>query len=111
MLSSISSASARRSLGDYDSYSFSTASRETVLKRYQVIESLIKPAMRPARLHIVARPQKKSRVKTINRVAKQHGLSQRTIYNWLRAWNRGGLPALARKIRSDKGCARGQSTL
>ena len=35
--------------------------------------------------------------------AKKVRLSVRTLYGWLKAWKRGGLPALVRKDRADKG--------
>jgi transposase InsO family protein len=39
-------------------------------------------------------------------LAKQHSVKARTIYRWLQAWQQGGLPALVRKDRADKGTAR-----
>jgi len=106
MLNLISSTETERT---FDSYSCSEVSRETAGKRYQAIAPLLK-SLRLTRLRIVART-KKSRVKTIDLLAKQHGVSRRTIYNWLRNWNRGGLPMLMLKIRSDKGRRRSASAV
>ena len=79
--------------------SCSELSRRVAIERYRIIETLIK---RPRRLLVCVR-ERNSRVKTIDLLAKQNRLSRRTIYRWLRDWNRGGLPALMLKIRSDKG--------
>ena len=39
-------------------------------------------------------------------LAQAHQVKDRTIYRWLQAWKKGGLPALVRKDRSDKGLPR-----
>ncbi|HTX34341.1 MAG TPA: transposase [Bryobacteraceae bacterium] len=39
-------------------------------------------------------------------LAKAHGVKVRTIYRWLDLWRDGGLPALVRRDRSDKGTSK-----
>lgn len=42
----------------------------------------------------------------VERVSKDHNVKRSTIYNWLKAFNAGGLPALVNKDRNDKGISR-----
>jgi len=82
-------------------YSSSEASRTTASERYRIIEPLVNA--RRFRFLPGNRNRRVSRVKTIDWLANQHGVSRRTIYNWLSEWSRAGLPGLLLKIRCDKG--------
>lgn len=75
-------------------YSTSEASHKAALKKYSVIEPLVK---------VSGRRRTRNRGESIDFLARRHGIGQRTIYNWLRDWNAGGLPALGLKLRADKG--------
>lgn len=70
-------------------------------RRFGVIEPLITPDR--FALLTVQYPRKGALVEYL---CKAHGVKARTIYNWLEAWKRGGLPALVSKDRADKGEAR-----
>jgi hypothetical protein len=68
-------------------------------RRYQVIEPLVSPDKCQA-LWLAHGNRKGALVEWL---AKQHATAPRTIYHWLNAWKKGGLPALVTRDRCDKG--------
>ena len=76
----------------------SPVDRAEAEKRFNVIEPMLQPDRYP--LLYVQCPSKGARIEWL---AKQHQVKSRTIYHWLQAFKRGGLPALVSKDRCDKG--------
>lgn len=68
-------------------------------RRYQVIEALVCPD----RHRGIWAQSKGRKTQVVEFLAKHHKTKTRTIYNWLKAWKAGGLPALVTKRRADKG--------
>jgi len=79
--------------------SHSEASRIAAEGKYRIIRPLVNSMK--LRVWVAGVPQ--SRVKLLDRLAEKHRVSRRTVYGWLSQWNQGGLLALVRKSRSDKG--------
>ncbi|KKL21472.1 hypothetical protein LCGC14_2445100, partial [marine sediment metagenome] len=75
------------------------ADREEAERRFRVIEPLVAPERHRA-LWLQCGERKGALIALL---AGQHQTKPRTIYNWLKAWNSGGLPALVSKDRADKG--------
>ena len=70
-------------------------------RRYQIIEPLIERER-----HHLLYVQYPRMGQVFAYLAKAHGVKERTIYRWLKAWEVGGLPALVKRDRVDKGEAR-----
>lgn len=70
-------------------------------KRFGVIEPLID--REKYHLLYMQFPQRRELMAYLSQM---HGVKVRTLYHWLSLWELGGLPALVRKDRSDKGTSR-----
>ena len=70
-------------------------------RRFRVIEPLLEPDK-----FALLRIQYPTKGALVEYLGQQHGVSTRSIYNWLEGWKRDGLPALVSKDRSDKGAPR-----
>lgn len=77
----------------------SISSREVAVCRFSAIASFAIPAEFP----LVSAQFKRKRVLLARTLAQQAGRSQRTIYRWRKLWRDGGLTALERRRRSDRG--------
>lgn len=79
----------------------SAEDRAEAEKRYQAIEPLVNREQYPLLYTQYARM-----ADLIDYLAKANNVPARTIYRWCAAWKKGGLPALVRRDRCDKGTAR-----
>lgn len=61
----------------------SETQRKKALERYQIIDPII------------------SKRKTISEIAKKYGLTERTLWRWIKCYNQAGLSGLCTKSRSD----------
>ena len=77
----------------------SAVDRAEAERRYSIIEPLIDP-QRYGQLWVAHDDRKTALVAFL---AGQHKVAQRTIYDWLKNFKAGGLPALVTKDRADKG--------
>lgn len=73
--------------------------RSEAERRYGIIEPLVSPEKFAA----VWMQHQNSSIAVTSWLADQHRVGARTIYHWLRAFRRGGLPELAPRGRADKG--------
>lgn len=73
----------------------SDADRAEAERRYGVIEPLLNRDK-----YLLLHP---TRAGMIDWLVQSHSVKRATIYSWLQRWNKGGLPALVSKDRSDKG--------
>jgi hypothetical protein len=78
------------------------ADQQEALRRYRILAPILLPAKFPERW--VAAGQKKSGL--VDLLAAEHGVERSTLYRWLSLWDRGGLPALVPRKRSDAGTSR-----
>lgn len=78
------------------------AARAEAERRYQIIE----PIVRPEAFRLVWAEHRNRRSRLVETIAAQNGISRRTLYAWLIAWKKGGLPGLVKKARQDKGLPR-----
>jgi transposase InsO family protein len=77
----------------------SVKDREEADRRFSAIE----PLLHPERYPLLLAQSKGARIAWL---AEQHKTKPRTLYNWLQAFKREGIPGLVSKDRSDKGTAR-----
>ncbi len=77
----------------------SAGDREEAERRYRVIE----PLVTPEKCQAIWQAHGNRKGDLVAWLAEQHQTAPRTIYHWLKAWNNGGLPSLASKVRTDKG--------
>jgi len=68
-------------------------------RRYGILE----PIIVPEKFGTLWRECGGQRGKLIDFLAAQHRISRRTLYTWWAAWKTGGLSALVKRDRSDKG--------
>jgi transposase InsO family protein len=76
-------------------------------RRFRAIEPLVNPEKFP--LLMVQFPRKRDLLPFLAQQASaelKRQVKVRTVYEWLQRWQKGGLPALVRKDRADKGHAR-----
>jgi transposase InsO family protein len=76
----------------------SDADRAEATRRFGVIE----PLLNREKYHFLY-VQYPRRGELVQYLAGLHSTTLRTVYRWLAAWEAGGLPALVRRDRSDKG--------
>ncbi len=76
--------------------------RITIERRFRVIE----PLLHRSRFKAIWEKNGNRTVRTVHWLAKRYKTKPRTIYNWLDRWYLGGVLALARKTRRDKGTPR-----
>lgn len=76
----------------------SEGDRAEAARRFGAIEPIVTP-----RKFELLQVQCPTRGQLVEYLCAEHKVRPRTLYNWLTAWRRGGLPALVSRDRSDKG--------